>query len=117
MDISLKIELEGLVAKGRSQDDVLCYLKKRTALITDAIVAVRQLYQVNLGEAKRLVSGSRHWQEVQTNNENLHEAFEEIALQHNLALSKSGLQRGTTQPEQFCESPSGRIQKKNHHKG
>jgi hypothetical protein len=62
-----------------SIEEVIDGLHSEGLSITDAMKAVRILYGINLGEAKRLVTAHPIWSSVVRANEPLHDALEKYA--------------------------------------
>jgi hypothetical protein len=79
MDKDLIDELQALNDKGKSQDEILYFLFLKGLSITDAIIATRKLYGINLEEAKRLVVVNSCWANTHNQNQYLHDALEEIS--------------------------------------
>ena len=64
------------IAQGASREDVIDHLHKDGRGIIEAIKALRLLYGINLGKAKRLVSTHPSWIAIAHQTEPLHEAAE-----------------------------------------
>jgi len=86
---NLYCEIQSLVDEGKSQDEILYFLFSKKIPITEAMAAIRTLYGISLGEAKRLVATSRHWEGMHRDNQDLHNNLEKISE----ACEKSGSAR------------------------
>lgn len=64
-----------LINEGKSQDEVLEMLSENCSIM-NAIIIVREVYKIPLGDAKKMVSSSHFWLEKHNSNEILHEALE-----------------------------------------
>lgn len=71
-------EVNSLRKNGVSQDDILVFLSSKGMSITDAIIHIRALYGISLGDAKKIVASSKPWSKVHEANECLHEVLERI---------------------------------------
>jgi len=79
MKNNLNDEIQSLADEGKSQDEILYFLFSKKTSITEAMVVIRQLYGISLGEAKRLVATSRYWEDIHRDNQDLHNNLEKIS--------------------------------------
>ena len=72
-------ELSRIDAEGKSQEEILHLMWEKGFSIIEAIISIRSLCGVGLGEAKVIVSSNKYWSKIHQESEPLHQAMEQLA--------------------------------------
>ena len=71
----LAAECKTLLARGLSDEDLMAFLRAEGCSKLNSIVVLREVLNLNLGEAKALVHLSRTWGDVRERDDAFHEAL------------------------------------------
>jgi ribosomal protein L7/L12 len=63
------------IAEGATEEDMIVYLRAQGCYKLDAVVVLREVFGLGLGEAKALVHLSPTWQDAREKDDAFHETF------------------------------------------